>query len=142
MLRDLKKRLELETGHTLPSGPKEALPALAARKRPQKSTSKTRVNASTSQQTIFMWNISLSATWRDLQEHLEQLGASVSKVNLFRKSEGSLQMARILLKEGTDVSLLVEAVDKTSLHGAVVRAKVDELKSTSKAANAQEPVTT
>ena len=141
ILRDLKKRIEGETGQSLPSGPDETLPALAARnKKPQKpqKTQKTqkptqkitRENAPTSiKPTMFMWNIPPSATWRQLQEHVVKLGGDVTKVRMSKKPGNTRQLAWVLLKENAEVEKLVEAVDTTSLHGVTMRAKVDEPKS-------------
>lgn len=133
VLQDLKKRIEMETGETLPCAPDEKLPPLAARKRggPQKrgtGKSSGEAEAAASSNTIFMWNVGPSTSKRALQAHVAQLTTedTVQAVRTSRKPATNVQMAWVVLKEDTDIAKVVEALDQSSLDGVTVRAKVDQ----------------
>jgi hypothetical protein len=133
VLQDLKKRIERETGQTLPCAPDETLPPLAARKRPPpKGSGKTRNTATASEQTIFMWNVSPSTTKREVQEHVAQLGGDVQTVRTSLKPGNNRRLAWVVLKDGADIGKIVEALDQSTLGEMVVRAKIDEPRSTGK----------
>lgn len=132
VLQDLKKRIEKQTGKALPCAPDEILPPLAVRKRsPRKGPGKTRNAAAASKQTIFMWNIAPSISKSELQVHVAQLGGdSVQTVRTSLKPGNNRQLAWLILKDGADIGKIVEALDQSTLGEMVVRAKVDEPKST------------
>ncbi|CAM6045766.1 unnamed protein product [Sphagnum compactum] len=126
ILRDLKKRIEKETGKLLPSGPSENLPPLAARNTSKKSRIAPTNSTSQSHQKLFMWNIGPMTNWRDVQAHITGLTGSVPKVSLFRTSGSTRQSARITFREHLDLVKLIDSIDKSVLHGATVRAKLKD----------------
>ncbi|KAI5068038.1 hypothetical protein GOP47_0016383 [Adiantum capillus-veneris] len=117
VLQELKKQIELETGQELPVGPSEVLPPPAERKKAPEKTSK--------DARIFVWNLNRSTQWTDLRDHIASMGAEALKVNVIRKEPKSKPVARILLKEGTDVESLVEALDGSQLGMGMIRAQKD-----------------
>jgi len=126
VLRDLKKRIEKETGKALPCAADEKLPPLAVRKRPLGGKiGKLRLNVS-NHDTIFMWNVSPSTTNRQLQDHVAELGGDVRAVRTSLKPGDTVQTAWVMLKEGSDIGKIIEALDQSSLDGVTVRAKEDE----------------
>lgn len=137
VLQDLKKRIEKETGKTLPCAPDEILPPLAVRKRPPpQGPGKTRNTGTAPKQTIFMWNISPSTTKGELQDHVAQLGGDfVQTVRTALKPGNNRQLAWVILKDGADVGKIVQALDQSTLGEMVVRAKVDEPRSTGKSSS-------
>ncbi|CAK9857110.1 unnamed protein product [Sphagnum jensenii] len=126
ILRDLKKRIEKETGKLLPSGPSENLPPMAARNTSKKSRVAPTNSTSQSHQKLFMWNIGPMTNWRDVQAHITGLTGSVPKVSLFRTSGSTRQSARITFREHLDLVKLIDSIDKSVLHGATVRAKLKD----------------
>ncbi|KAG0609459.1 hypothetical protein M758_8G185800 [Ceratodon purpureus] len=134
VLQDLKKRIEKETGKTLPCAPDEVLPPLAVRKRPPpKGSGRTRNSVTPHKQTIFMWNLSPSTTKRELEDHVAQLGGDfVLTVRTSLKPGNNRQLAWVTLKDGADAGKIVKALDQSTLGEMVVRAKVDEPTSTGK----------
>ncbi len=126
ILRDLKKRIEKETGKLLPSGPSENLPPMAARNTSKKSRIAPTNSTSQSHQKLFMWNIGPMTNWRDVQAHITGLTGSVPKVSLFRTSGSTRQSARITFREHLDLVKLIDSIDKSVLHGATVRAKLKD----------------
>lgn len=126
VLRDLKKRIEKETGKALPCAPDEQLPPTAVRKRPPRGIGKIRLNAIASSNTIFMWNVGPSTTKRQLQDHVAQFGGDVQTVRTSLKPGNNMQMAWVILKEDADIEKIIDGLDQSSLDGVIVRAKVDE----------------
>ncbi|KAH7294905.1 hypothetical protein KP509_27G024200 [Ceratopteris richardii] len=123
VLRQLKKQIEEQTGTKLPTGPSEKLPPTAQRKPMRQSIVYERTG---NEPCIFVWNLDISTTWRDLRDHASKEGAEVVRVNIFRKGN-SRPMARILFKEGTEIENLVNALDKSELRGSMIRAKVNSV---------------
>ncbi|MCO5559336.1 hypothetical protein L7F22_020315 [Adiantum nelumboides] len=123
VLRQLKKQIEEKTGEKLPTGPSEKLPPTAQR-RPLKQRGSDEKTGN--EPCIFVWNLDISTTWKDLKEHVSKEGAEVAKVNILRKGS-SKPMARILFKEGTEIESLVKALDRSKLKGSTMRAKVSSV---------------
>lgn len=117
VLQELKKQIELKTGQKLPVGPSEVLPPTPQRTPPEKTSKDAR---------IFVWNMQRSTQWTDLRDHITNMGAEVLKVSVIRKEPKSKPIARILLKEGTDVERLVEALDGSQLGATMIRAQIDD----------------
>lgn len=134
VLQDLKKKVEKDTGQTLPTGPSEKLPPTAERRKGRQSTGKpneVRGSQSTGKpnvvrvRRIFVWNLDINTTWRALKDHIANAGGEVVRVNILRKQPTSRPMARILLKEGTDIESLIKALDGSTIGKVTMNAKVD-----------------
>lgn len=128
ILRDLKKRIEKETGEALPCGPDEKPPPLAVRgKKSQQAKGKFRNRATpASKQTIFVWNIAPSTTKQELQAHVEQLGGEVQTVRTALKPGNNRQLAWIVVKDDANFEKVIEVLDQSSLGGMTLGAKADE----------------
>lgn len=123
VLRQLKKQIEKETGQKLPRGPSEKLPPTAQR-RPIKQLLVS--DKASNLPCVFVWNLDISTTWKELKEHVAKAGAEVVKVNILRKAD-SRPMARIFLEEGTDLEWLVKVLDTSQLNGSTMRAKINSI---------------
>lgn len=120
VLQDLKRQIERKTGQLLPVGPSEELPPIAERSQTTEGSSKKK------EPRIFVWNLNRSTPWTELRDHISSFGAEVLKVSLIRKEPLSKPNARVLLKEGTDVVGLVQALNGSQLGTATLGAKIDE----------------
>ena len=75
---------------------------------------------------MFVWNLDVSTSWRELKDHASKAGADVLKVNIIRKQGSSRPMAQIFLNEGVaDVDAIVKALDRSRLGRATIRAKIN-----------------
>ncbi|KAH7427574.1 hypothetical protein KP509_10G050000 [Ceratopteris richardii] len=116
VLHQFRKQAELHTGEKLPLGPSEVhLPCAEKKEVPENSGNNAR---------IFIWNLSRSTKWTDLKNHILSLGIEVEKVSIVRKGR-YLPVARVLLREGTNVESAVQALDWTELGDMKIRVQMD-----------------
>jgi hypothetical protein len=136
-LRELKKKIEKETGTKLPSGPSEKLPPTVERrtKRPPVKKQETGEGSSNGD-CVFVWNLDVSTSWKELKDHATKAGADVLKVNVIRKQGSSRPMAQVFLNKGAvDVDGIVKALDRSRLGPATIRAKISEPRAKNTAAS-------
>lgn len=75
-----------------------------------------------------MWNVGPDTSKAQLQAKVVELGGEVQTVRTSLKPGGNVQMAWVLLREGSDVEKIVGELDGSVVDGVRVRAKRDEPK--------------
>eukprot|EP00249_Psilotum_nudum_P012994 c24092_g1_i1 orf=235-1494(+) len=125
VLQELKEHIEKETGNLLPGGPlKELTPRSELRSVGENQQAQGRSSNSTTP-SIFVWNLNSSTDWKELRDHIVNLGGDVLRVNILRKQGYFNPSAQVLLKSEVDIESLVKSLDCSQLRGTTIRAKVD-----------------
>ncbi|KAJ7525060.1 hypothetical protein O6H91_17G034500 [Diphasiastrum complanatum] len=128
ILQELRRRIEQDTGQRLMVGGGERPSLIPERSIFPQPSPALRPNSVQPfpKQGLFIWCFDDLVTPEELKTHLDKLGISVVKVDVFPKKGPVPAMARALLPGGEDIDRLVAIVDKSDLRGQLIRCQVDK----------------
>ncbi|KAJ7528353.1 hypothetical protein O6H91_16G095500 [Diphasiastrum complanatum] len=122
VLQELKKQIEKETGEEICIGADEPLPPLPERKvlKPYAE------NSGTTNPGLVIWSFDELVTPEELHAHLDKLGITAVKIDVFPESGPIPAMARVYLPGGEDINKLISLIDKTEIRGRNICCQIDK----------------